>query len=609
MQALFIPHLQTLHFFRPDNILQLFSYIYLDNIWAMNNINPPIRKAIRAKVIAGAVLIGLCSFAFVDDLFQVSKNLDIFGSVYKNLNLNYVDEVNPSEMMKNGIDAMVDGLDPYTEYIPESEIENYKLKYVSTQYGGVGSSIITREDRIIISETFKGFPAQKADVRSGDEILQINGIALKGKSSDQVSQMLKGPKNTPVNLLIRRPAITQALEKKLVREEIMQDNVSYYGMLPNKVGYIKLDKFLENSGQEVKDALLDLRKNNLNGLVLDLRYNGGGILQEAVKIVNLFIDKDVNVVVQKGRNIEKTISYKTFSAPLEPNLPLIVLVNNRSASASEIVAGSLQDLDRAVIIGQRSFGKGLVQQTFNLPYNSLVKITVAKYYTPSGRCIQALDYTHRDADGSVVKVADSLISQYKTRSGRFVYDGSGIYPDLFVKPQRYNLITQTLASRFYIFDYATKFRTENPTIESADKFKLTDSEYAKFVNYLGDKDYGYKTVTEKLLSEMKVEAEKENKLAEIKSEFEALNAKVSHSKKNDLNQFKEEIRRVLENEIVSRYYFESGRIEQAFQYDNDLNEALKVISNRPVLASILKGEGSYKTIGKPVADFSASSGK
>jgi len=575
----------------------------------MDNSRKPFRQTIRKSIVAGTLVVGVFSFSFVDDLFQVTKNLDIFASVYKDLSINYVDEVNPSKIMKTGIDAMLDDLDPYTEYIPESEIENYKLKYVSTQYGGVGSSIISRDGKIIISETFKDFPAQKADVRSGDELLQINAVPLKGKTSEQVSLMLKGPKGTPVTLLIRRPAVNQPIEKKLTREEIKQDNVTYHGMLPNNVGYIKLDKFLENSGQEVKDALLELQKNNLQGLVLDLRYNGGGILQEAVKIVNLFVDKDVKVVTQKGRNIEKTINYKTFNTALEPNLPLVVLVNNRSASASEIVAGSLQDLDRAVIIGQRSFGKGLVQQTFNLPYNSLVKITVAKYYTPSGRCIQALDYTHRDSEGSVVKVADSLISQYKTRSGRFVYDGSGIYPDVFVRPVKYNLITQTLASKFYIFDYATQYRNENASISSADKFKLSDSEYNKFVSFLSGKDYGYKTKTEKLLGDLKEEADKENKLAEIKSEFDALNSKVSHSKKNDLLQFKEEIRKVLENEIVSRYYFERGRVEQGFQYDKDMNEALKVIANRSVFASILKGEGTFKTIGKPGEDFSARAGE
>ena len=575
----------------------------------MNNSQTPFGKRFKRAIITSAVLLGIFSFAFVEDLFQVSKNIDIFGSLYKELSMNYVDEVNPSEVMKTGIDAMLEDLDPYTEYIPESEIENYKLKYVSTQYGGVGSSIILRDEKVIVSETFQGFPAQKADVRSGDEILQINGIPLKGRTSDQVSQMLKGPKGTPVALLIKRPAVSQPLEKKLIREEIKQDNVTYYGMLPNNVGYIKLDKFLENSGQEVKDALVALKKNHLNGLVLDLRYNGGGILQEAVKIVNLFVEKDVNVVLQKGRNREKTVSYKTFNDAVEPDLPLVILVNNRSASASEIVAGSLQDLDRAVVIGQRSFGKGLVQQTFNLPYNTLVKITVAKYYTPSGRCIQALDYTHRDAEGSVVKVADSLISQYKTKSGRFVYDGSGIFPDIFVKPVKYNMITQTLAGKFYIFDYATKYRHENPTIADASKFKLSDSEYSKFIAYLSGKDYGYKTKTERLLTELKEEADRENKLNEIKAEYDALNAKVSHSKKDDLVQFKDEIRKVLESEIVSRYYFERGRVEQAFQYDGDVGEAIKVIGNRSVLASILKGEGTFKTIGKPGEDYTANTGK
>ena len=565
-------------------------------------------KNTKRGILAGALLVSILSFAFIDDLFQVSKNLDIFASVYKELNINYVDDVNPSKMMKTGIDAMLEELDPYTEYIPESDIEDYKLKYVSTQYGGVGSSILNRDGKVIISEPYEGFPAQKADVRAGDEILEINGVSIKGKSNDQVSQMLKGPKSTAVNLLLNRPGSDKRIEKKLVREDIRQENVSYYGMLPNNVGYIKLDKFLENSAQEVKDALIALKKNNLTGLVIDLRYNGGGILQEAVKIVNFFVEKDVNVVIQKGRNRDKTVTYKTISQPIERDLPLVVLVNNRSASASEIVAGSLQDLDRAVIVGQRSFGKGLVQQTFNLPYNSLVKVTVAKYYTPSGRCIQALDYTHRDADGIVVKVADSLITQYKTKIGRYVYDGSGIYPDLFVKPVKYNTITQTLAGKYFIFDYATQYRLQNTTLANAKNFKLTDAEYLKFASYLSDKDYNYKTKTEKLLSDLGEEADKENKLSEIKAEFEALKAKVNISKKNDLIQFNDEIKRVLESEIVSRYYFQKGRIEQGFKYDNEVSEALKVISNKSVLASILKGDGTFKTIGKPGGDFSASIG-
>lgn len=565
----------------------------------------PNRSALKRKILIGSLAISLFSFSFVEDLFQVSKNLDIFASVYKNLSINYVDNVNSSKMMKTGIDAMLEDLDPYTEYIPESDIEDYKLKYVSTQYGGIGATISNRDGKVIVAEPYEGFPAQKADVRAGDEILEINGISLKGKANEQVSSILKGSKGTPVKLLISRPGSAKLMEINLQREEIRQENVPYYGMLEGKIGYIKLDKFLENSGQEVKNALADLKKNDLKGLVLDLRYNGGGILQEAVKIVNLFVEKGVTVVIQKGRNREKSITYNTFNSPEEPNLPLVVLVNNRAASASEIVAGSLQDLDRAVVIGQRSFGKGLVQQTFNLPYNSLVKVTVAKYYTPSGRCIQALDYTHRDSEGSVVKVADSLITEYKTKAGRSVYDGSGIYPDVYVKPVKYNPITQTLASKYYIFDYATQYRNERASIPDAKNFKLTDAEFAKFVAYLSNRDISYNTRTERIMNELREEAEKENKMAEIKAEYDALRSKVSYSKKNDLVQFKEEIRKVLEAEIVSRYYFEKGRLEQGFKYDADIAESLKIINNKTVLASILNGEGNYKSIGKPGMEFSA----
>ncbi|HQS50979.1 MAG: peptidase S41 [Sphingobacteriales bacterium 39-40-5] len=565
----------------------------------------PARSKFKKALLPVVVIISIFSFSFVEDLFQVSKNLDIFAAIYKQLSINYVDDVSSSEMMKNGIDAMLEELDPYTEYIPESDIEDYKLKYVSTQYGGIGATISNRAGKVVVAEPYAGFPAQKADIRAGDEFLEINGVSLKGKTNEQVSSMLKGSKGTPVKLRIQRPGMPKSMELNLTREEIRQNNVPYYGMLSNNVGYIKLDKFLENSAQEVKDALAELKKNNINGLVLDLRFNGGGILQEAVKIVNLFVDKGVTVVIQKGRNREKSITYNTFSTPLEPNLPLVVLVNNRSASASEIVAGSLQDLDRAVVIGQRSFGKGLVQQTFNLPYNSLVKVTVAKYYTPSGRCIQALDYTHRDTDGMVVKVADSLITEYKTKSGRSVYDGSGIFPDVFVKPMRYSLITQTLASRYHIFDYATQYRNLKTSIGDAKNFRLSDAEYNDFIAFLSKRDYNYDTRVEKLLNELRDEAEKENKIGDLKPEFDALKAKVSNSKKNDLVLFKDEIRKVLESEIVSRYYFEKGRLEQNFKYDNELNEAQKVLSDKSVLASILNGEGTYKSIGKPGEDYSA----
>jgi len=571
----------------------------------INSFKPgSLRLKLKKVVLTCVLIVAIFSFSFVEDLFQVSKNLDIFAGIYKQLSINYVDDVNSSEMMKNGIDAMLEELDPYTEYIPEDEIEDYKLKYVSTQYGGIGASISNRGGKVIVAEPYAGFPAQKADIRAGDEFLEINGISLKGKSNEQVSSMLKGSKGTAVKLQIQRPGMPKAMELNLTREEIKQNNVPYYGMLSNNVGYIKLDKFLENSAQEVKDALAELKKNNINGLILDLRFNGGGILQEAVKIVNLFVDKGVTVVIQKGRNREKSITYNTFNNPLEPTLPLVILVNNRSASASEIVAGSLQDLDRAVVIGQRSFGKGLVQQTFNLPYNSLVKVTVAKYYTPSGRCIQALDYTHRDTDGMVVKVADSLITEYKTKSGRSVYDGSGIFPDVFIKPLRYSLIAQSLASKYHIFDYATQYRNLKTSISDPKSFRLNDGEYNEFIAFLSKRDYSYDTKVERLLNELREEAEKENKTAELKPELEALKVKVSHSKKNDLIVFKSEITRILESEIVSRYYFEKGRLEQNFQYDHELTEAQKVLSDKSVLASILNGEGTFKSIGKPGEDYS-----
>lgn len=557
-----------------------------------------LHKIIKGFIVS-SFLISFFSFAYVEDLFQVSKNLDIFAAVYKQLSLNYVDEVNSSKMMKTGIDAMLDELDPYTQYIPESDIEDYKLKYVSNQYGGIGATISIRDGKVIIAEPYEGFPAAKGRLRAGDELLKIGDFLLKGKNNQEVGSLLKGQKDTKVDLLIQRPGFPKPIEIQLLREEIKLGNVSYYGMLPNSVGYIKLDRFLEDAAQDVENALVDLKKTGLNALVLDLRDNGGGILQESVKIVNLFVEKGVTVVIQKGRNREKPITYKTSAEAMEPNLPLIVLVNGQSASASEIIAGSLQDLDRAVIIGQRSFGKGLVQQTFNLPYNSLVKVTVAKYYTPSGRCIQALDYNQRDTEGQVAKLADSLITEYKTKSGRSVYDGSGIFPDVFVNPLKNSLLTRTLMSGFHIFDYATQYRQEKDQIASAKTFKLSDAEYEDFVKFLSKRTYSYQLASERLLDDLSAEAKKENKLESFKPELEALNAKITASKKNDLYLFREEIKNELQSEIVSRYYYQKGRTEHNLPNDREINEALKLLSNKTMLSAILKGEGGYGSIGKP----------
>jgi len=556
-----------------------------------------LKNSIKLSISLGLIAFAALTFSFKEDLFQISKNLDIFASVYKELNINYVDELSSAKLMRNGIDAMLDNLDPYTEFVPESEIEDYKMKYVSTQYGGIGAGVIHRNGKVFISDPFEGYPAQKADIRAGDEVISIDNEKVLNKSNDQISQLLKGPKETPLKIVVLRDG--KIIDKLLNRAEISQPNVSYSGMLDGNIGYIKLDKFLENSGQEVKDALLNINKNNHKGLILDLRYNGGGILQEAVKIVNLFVDRDVEVVVQKGKNPEKTIAYKTYINPLDPQIPLVVLVNSRSASASEIVAGSLQDLDRAVIIGQRSFGKGLVQQTFNLPYNSLVKITVAKYYTPSGRCIQALDYTHRNEDGSVDKIPDSLMTAYKTKIGRSVYNGSGIYPDVYVKPYKFHQITQVLVSKYYVFDYATEFVKKHPTISPANNFQMSDADYLNFISYLEGKDYNYQTATEQTLANLKKDAENEKKWDEIRVEYDNLKNKVSYSKRKDLTEFKPEIKRVLESEITQRYYFEKGKAQQAFQYDLELKKAKDLLLNNTLMASVLKGDGTYKIIGKP----------
>jgi len=557
-------------------------------------------KNLRYAFLAAGCCVAILSFSFKEDLFLVSKNLDIFASLYKEININYVDDTNAPQLMKTGIDAMLDSLDPYTEYVPESEIEDYKLKYVSTQYGGIGASTVIIDGKLFVNEVSEGYPAYKDEVKAGDQIIKINGIEIKGKERVQISQLLRGPKGTPVDLVFIREG--KELTKKIIREEIKQPNVSYSGMVGDGIGYIKLDKFLENSGQEVKDALLNINKQNPKGIILDLRNNGGGILQEAVKIVNLFVNKDQLIVTQKGKNVEKTIAYKTQYPPVSIDLPLVVLVNANSASASEIVAGSLQDLDRAVVVGQRSYGKGLVQQTFNLPYNSMVKVTVAKYYTPSGRCIQKLDYAHKNADGIAERFADSTMLMFQTRAGRNVYSGNGVYPDVVINADKLSPVTINMINKSLFFNYANQYRKNNPKLESAKTFQLSDADYAAFVNTLADKDLTYQSKTERLLSDLRIEAEKENKSAEVKADLENLKYKLTVSKKTDMAVHKSEIKRVLETQIISRYFYEKGRIEQSFQYDKELMGAKALFGNQPQMLAILKGEGNYKVIGKPMKE-------
>ncbi len=554
-------------------------------------------KRLKVIFILTAFAFAISFFSFKEDLFLISKNMDIFASLYKEININYVEDTDAANLMRSGIDSMLEGLDPYTEYIPESEIEEYKLKYVSTQYGGIGAGTVVIDRKLYVNEVLEGNPANKQDVRPGDLVVSINDIETFGKDRSQISQLLRGPKGSAVKLKLERSGTI--LDKVVIREEIKQTNVSYSGMLDNQIGYIKLDKFLENSGQEVKDALIAINKQQPKGLILDLRNNGGGILQEAVKIVNLFVEENLLVVIQKGRNPAKTVSYKSVAKPIALALPLVILINGSSASASEIVAGALQDLDRAVIIGQRSYGKGLVQQTFNLPYNSLVKITVAKYYTPSGRCIQALNYAHKDQNGTAEKFADSVMKAFSTKGGRTVYNGNGIYPDILVPTSSYSEITQKLAANNLFFNYANQYKAAHKEIGDVKAFRLSDLDYQAFLASIKGKDYNYIANTEKLLDRLGVEAEKENRLANVKADLETLREKLLLSKSKELDNHKQEVKQVLETQIIGRYYFDKGKIEQAFQYDQDIKRAKTLFAATPQILAILKGDGAYKVIGTP----------
>lgn len=541
-----------------------------------------------AILIAGYASI---SYSFVDNYFEVSKNLDIFATLFRELNIYYVDETNPGDLMKKGIDDMLGSLDPYTNFIPESEIEDYR--YMTTgQYGGIGALVRQIGDYVVISEPYEGFPAQKADLRAGDKILKVNDIDVKGKKTDDISKYLKGQASTSIKLLIEREGEAKPFEKTINREEIKIKSVPYSGMISKNVGYIKLTGFTENAAGEVKAALLELKKNpELKSLIFDLRGNPGGLLKEAIDIVNLFEDKGTEIVSTRGKVKDWDKAYKGNNTPVDVSLPIVVLVDRGSASASEIVSGSLQDLDRGVVIGQRSYGKGLVQQTRPLSYNAQLKVTVAKYYTPSGRCIQALDYSHRNEDGSVDKVPDSLITAFKTKNGRIVFDGGGIAPDISVEPIKFSSILGSLATKNLVFDYATKYRIAHASIVPAKEFKLTDAEYDDFVTFLGDKEYDYTTKTEKALEDFKNDAKVDKSIDLIGADIDALKIKITHNKKEDLIKYKSEIKQFLEEEIASRYYFQNGRLEAALKDDPELTEAFALLNDSERYNKILTTVG------------------
>lgn len=528
-----------------------------------------------------------------DEYFEISKNLDIFGKMYREVHANYVDDIEPTDFMRTGMDAMLKSLDPYTNYISAAEIEDYR--FISTgQYGGIGAMVGKRDNKVIVTEPYENSPATKAGLRAGDVIIQIDNEKITDANVKglDVRDLLRGQPKSKVKLVVEREGEAAPLNLELERDDIKILNVPYWGMVDAETGYISLTGFTADASKEVKAAFEDLKTKNagMKSVILDLRGNPGGLLFEAIDISNLFVQKDELIVETRGKMEGSLKSYTARNNPLDADMPLAVLVNRRSASASEIVSGVMQDLDRGVIIGQRSYGKGLVQTTRPLSYNSQLKITTAKYYTPSGRCIQAIDYSNRNEDGSVGKIPDSLQKAFKTKNGRTVYDGGGINPDIVVELPELHTVSQELLRKNLIFDYATKFRTKHETIAAAREFEITDEIYSDFTAFCKSKGFTFETKTEKEFVKLKELIESEHYHDELAPEIKAMEAKIMKEKEEDLVNFRSEISKLLRTEIVMRYYYRKGEIEVSFDMDPDVLEALKVLKDPARMNKIL-GKG------------------
>jgi carboxyl-terminal processing protease len=554
-------------------------------------------------VISIFILAGISSgFLLVQDSrdFRMAKNLDIFFTLFRELNTFYVDEINPDKIIKTGIDNMLKSLDPYTVYYPEADADEFTF-LTTGKYGGIGSLVRSGGDFVIISEVYKGFPADKAGIRSGDIVKKVDGESLKGMSTDRVSDKLKGTPGTDITLTIERNGKESDFQMK--RERIVIPPVPYYGMIDSLTAYIRLTNFTQNCVDDVKDALVNIKNNNHpHYLILDIRGNPGGLLTEAVEIVNLFVGPGNNVVSTKGKVKQFDEGFKTTKTAIDEKIPLVVLINRASASAAEIVAGAIQDLDRGVVIGQRSYGKGLVQITRPLSYNTQLKVTTAKYYIPSGRCIQALDFSHPNEDGSVGIIPDSLISEFRTKNGRIVKDGGGIAPDIEVHPEQLSQVSAELYLRYYIFDFATQYYWSHPEIKSPGQFVFTEKDYDDFKNYLKSRKFNYITDTEESLNELIVNAKKEKYYDLHKDLFTELEKDVSHNLNKDLSLFSDEIKQLLEEEIIRRFFYEDGAIAWSIMKDEQVAKALETLKNKTLFSSILSGKaGSLLLTGKGVS--------
>lgn len=542
-------------------------------------------KVRKFLIITAAVLVaGISLFSFTNDQknFEIAKNLDIYYTLFRELNTFYVDEINPNKLVKTSIDKMLESLDPYTNYISEADVEDFRFM-TTGEYAGIGALISKQNGVIVIAEPYEGFPAQKYGLKAGDIILEVEGKATATMSTEDVSNLLKGPALKPVKLKIQRPEEKKPFELEVIREKITIEAVPYYGMLDDKTAYIRLSNFTQNCSEEVKKAYLDLKKqHNPESLVLDLRSNPGGLLIEAVQIMNLFVPKGVEIVSTRGKVKEWDNVYKATQAPVDTTVRIAVITNRGSASASEIIAGAMQDLDRGLVIGTRTFGKGLVQATRELSYNTKLKVTTAKYYVPSGRCIQALDYTHRNEDGSVGNVPDSLISEFKTKNGRKVYDGGGVVPDIKVEQENLSSLSVELVTRFMVFDFATRFAARNPSIPQPEAFKISDAVYDEFVKFVKEHDFKYDSETQNTLAEL-VKTAKEEKYFDVASEeFKLLESKLKPDLDKDLKLFRKEISELLEDEIVSRYYYQKGAIRAAIDEDQSIRKAVEALKTTDV---------------------------